>query len=90
MVHYPVWTREMAQQERDRICAQLRQPRPLQVSLSTLPPAQKRRAWEYLKVQHPGVVELLQDATLQQLRQTFDADVYISKELLRELLDEPD
>lgn len=56
--------------------------------IATLTPPQKRRLWEWLKANNPGLAELLLDPAIGAFRTTFDARVMLPRAMVQEALDE--
>lgn len=88
MTYYPAHTPEDGQRLWDEI-RQARAAAPLEsptVELSSLPTAQKRAVWRYLRARHPAYADLLQSPALQLMREHFDARVHIARDLVTEAL----
>lgn len=67
---------------------QRRRDEPVPFNLSQLTPPQKRRLWTHLKQHHPGLAAVLQDAAVRDMRELFDATVFLPRSLVQVALDE--
>lgn len=57
------------------------------VNIAALSPGLKRAVWRHLQTRHPAIATLLASPALQSLREFFDADVYVDRALVAEVLD---